>query len=51
VRFRLCAGAAIVEYLGENENWRGRLTQCYGLRFDIVTEDKSGDRNFDVTEQ
>ncbi len=50
-RLRLHVGAAIARYLADHEIWRERLTQCYGPRFDVVTEDKSGDRDFDLAEQ
>lgn len=50
-RLRLCVGAAIAGYLDDHEIWRERLTQCYGPRFDIGTDDTCGDRNFDLAEQ
>ncbi len=50
-RFRLSAGSALEDYISEKEKWRVRLTERYGPRFDIVTEDKTGDRSFDLTEQ
>ncbi len=49
--FRLFTGAALAGYLSENDIWCARLTDRYGPRFDILTDDKTGDRSFDLTEQ
>ncbi len=50
-RFRLAAGSDIRDCLKENEKWVERLTDRYGPRFDIVSDDEIGDRRFDLAQQ
>ena len=50
-RVALTVGAGIQACLAENEKWLHRLTDRHGPRFEIVTDGKYGDRNFDLAEQ
>ena len=50
-RFLLTVGDEVEACFSQHPQWRQRLTHRYGARFEIVADDKFGDRSFDLSEQ
>ena len=50
-RLTLLAGAALASYIAGRPQWRERLAQRFGARFDIMADPKLEERAFDVAER